>query len=126
MLLVSKPPDFLGFFCFLLPGSDLDPPSLVVSCLMPGFLDSSAPSCFSLEGTGSSISATLGETGLVGKTRAVSIRSCAHRSASDLLLAVCCNKADERSAKVLGVLGGAILDSLTGVRKLRGVFLTRK
>ena len=105
VLLVSKPPDFLGFFCFLLPGSDLDPPSLVVSCLMPGFLDSSAPSCFSLEGTGSSISATLGETGFVGKTWTVSIRSCADCSARDLLLAVCCNKPDGSSARVLVVLG---------------------
>ena len=96
----------------------MDPPSLVVSCLMPGFLDSSAPSCFSLEGTGSSISATLGENGFVGKTRAVSIRSCADCSASDLLLAVCCSRADERSARVLGVLVGAILDSLIGVHKL--------
>ena len=124
MLLVSKPPDLLGFFCFLRPGSVLDPPSLVVSSLMPGSLGFSVPSELFLVGTVSSTLATPGENGLFGKIRAVSIRSCADCSASDLLLAVCCNKADERSARVLEVLGGAIPDSLTGVCMLGGVFLT--
>ena len=118
MLLVSKPPDFLGFFCFLRPGSVLDPPSLVVSCLMPGFLGSSVPSDFSLGGTVSSTLVTPGENGLLGKIWAVSIRSCADCSASDLLLAVCCSKDDERSARVVKVLGGAILGSMPVVRKL--------
>ena len=31
-----KPPDFLGNFCFLLPGSDFGFPSCVVSILTPG------------------------------------------------------------------------------------------
>ena len=55
---VLKPPDFLGYFCFLLPGSALDPPSFVVSLLTPGFPVSSVPTGFSPEGTGLNIWAT--------------------------------------------------------------------
>ena len=53
--LVSKPPDFLGYICFLLPGSDFDLPSFVVSLLTPGYPVSSVPTGFSPEGTGLNI-----------------------------------------------------------------------
>ena len=54
---VSKPSDFLGNFCFLLPGSDCGYPLFVASLLTPVCLVSSDPLGISLGGTGMDIGA---------------------------------------------------------------------